>query len=117
MPNGPLPTAIVAITLFVAVEITATLFKPNIATYAKAPPGLIATLLALSPGANHETIAGPAVETTATLPVELKCAMYAEVPSGVNATPRGDAPAAKVVSTVLLEVEITETLFVPEFVT
>src|SRR3989442_9788571 len=109
MQNGPLPTAIVAITLFVAVEITATLFKPKIVTYANAPPGLIATLLAFAPAANHATIAGPAVETTATFP-ELKCAMYAEVPSGVNATPRGTAPAAKVVSTVLLEVEITETL-------
>ncbi|GAA2344851.1 hypothetical protein Scani_82050 [Streptomyces caniferus] len=62
---GAAPVGMVAVTVFVAVSITLTVFEPRLATYARAPPGVRAIPWGVSPTGMETPAANEAVNPAA----------------------------------------------------
>src|SRR5207302_2389123 len=113
--NGP-GIVEVAITVFVAVSITDTVFvPPPFATYTRDPSGVTATppyggIDACCPSATVAVTAFVAALITNRVPISLS-AMYTDVPSGLTATPVGaeDPDNGTIVFTVFAAVSSTAT--------
>jgi hypothetical protein len=116
IPAGPQPTVTVAITVLVAVLITAIVPSPLFATYTLLPSGLTEIPAGLEPTDIVVITVLVPVLITETL-FELLFATYTRVPSALTPTLTGYDPTGTVATTVLVAISITEIVLEPKFAT